>query len=71
MKKSIIKKSLFLCLLIISATCFSYLSLYGTETAYIAQSIEYNADVQTSAINDVNGMKDVIIKILKMMMLKF
>ena len=71
MKKSIVKKSLFICLLVLSATCFSYLSLYGTESVDVASTIEYNTDMQSSAMSEVNGMKYIIVKILKIMMLKF
>ena len=71
MKKSIVKKSLFICLLVLSATCFSYLSLYGSESVYAANTLGYTTDMQSSAMSDVNGMKNIVVKILKMMMLKF
>jgi len=71
MKKSIVKKSLFICLLVLSTICFSYLSLYGTESVYVASTVDYNIDMQSSSMSNVNGMKHILIKILKIMMLKF
>ena len=71
MKKSAIKKILFIGLLVLSATCFSYLSLHGSETALLAQSLEYTGEMQASSMSDVNGMKNVVVKILKIMMLQF
>jgi len=37
----------------------------------MAHTLDYNTELQASAMSDVNGMKNVVIKILKMMMLKF
>lgn len=71
MRKSIIKKSLFICLLVLSAACFSYLSLYGSESAFVAQSLNYNTDLHSGAMSDVSGMKNILIKIIEIMMLKF
>jgi hypothetical protein len=58
-------------LLVLSTTCFSYLTLYGTESVYVASTIDYNVDMQSSSMSNVNGMKHIIVKILKIMMLKF
>ena len=71
MKKSIVKKTLFICLLVLSTICFSYLSFYGTDSVYLASTIDYNIDLQSSSMSNVNGIKHFIVKILKIMMLKF
>ena len=71
MKKSIVKKTLFICLLVLSTICFSYLFFYGTDSVYVASIIDYNIDLQSSSMSDVNGIKHFIVKILKIMMLKF
>lgn len=71
MKKSAIKKLLFIGLLVLSATCFSYLSLHGAETAQLAQSLDYSGELQSNAMSNVNGMREICIKILKIMMLQF
>jgi len=71
MKKSVNKKILFLCLLVISAMCFSYLSIYGTESTFVSYNLENSTDMQSASMESVNGMKDVVIKIIKMMMLQF
>lgn len=71
MKKSIVKKTLFICLLVLSTICFSYLFFYGTDSEYLASTIDYNIDLQSSSMSNVNGIKHFIVKILKIMMLKF
>lgn len=71
MKKSIVKKTLFICLLVLSTICFLYLSLYGSDSVYAASTIDYNIDLQSSSMSNVNGTKHFIVKILKIMMLKF
>lgn len=71
MKKSIVKKTLFICLFVLSTICFSYLSLYGSDSVYAASTIDYNIDLQSSSMSNVNGTKHFIVKILKIMMLKF
>ncbi len=71
MKKSIVKKTLFICLLVLSTICFSYLFFYGSDSVYAASTIDYNIDLQSSSMSNVNGTKSFIVKILKIMMLKF
>lgn len=71
MKKTAIKKILFIGLLVLSATCFSYLSLHGADAVGLSESLEYSNEMQTNAMSNVNGMKNVVIKILKIMMLQF
>ena len=71
MKKSIVKKTFFICLLVLSTICFSYLFFYGSDSVYAASTIDYNIDLQSSSMSNVNDTKHFIVKILKIMMLKF
>ena len=71
MKKSIVKKTFFICLLVLSTICFSYLFFYGSDSVYAASTIDYNIDLQSSSMSNFNDTKHFIVKILKIMMLKF